>query len=495
MRLLLIAIVVLVSSCSVVRPYNAYKKYAPAALQEDYTVFENTLKEEHPGLTWYTPADSMHYYFEQGRAQLTDSMTEVQFRYLLSSITSKIRCGHTTVQFSNQYYRRRDSLRNHLFPLNLKIWPDTAMVTLNLLRGDSAISRGSLVTAIDGRPMQQIIDTLFDYLSTDGYNLTHKYQTLSNRSVFGNMYLSRFGYQPQFTIDYIDTTGAKRTVITPIYKPVRDTTVRIGEFPRPAEPLTKRQRKLLGLRAARSLSIDTTLSTGFMDLNTFTRDSRLSSFFKRSFKKLERENVQNLVIDLRANGGGSVTNSNLLTRYLANKPFKIADTLFAVKRNSNYGHYQEARFMNWLFLTFMTHKGKDDNYHFRYYERKYFKPKKRHHFDGQVYFLSGGNTFSAATLVMQTLRPQTNVTIVGEETGGGAYGNNAWLIPEVTLPNTKVRFRLPLFRLVIDKNEPKGYGVQPEVVANPTTTDIRRLADFKMEKVIELIKKGKPAAR
>ena len=61
---------------------------------------------------------------------------------------------------------------------------------------------------------------------------------------------------------------------------------------------------------------------------------------------------------------------------------------------------------------------------------------------------------------------QDNVTIVGEETGGGAYGNTAWLIPDVTLPETGVRFRLPLFRLVIDKNYPKnGKGVQPEVEA------------------------------
>jgi hypothetical protein len=51
-----------------------------------------------------------------------------------------------------------------------------------------------------------------------------------------------------------------------------------------------------------------------------------------------------------------------------------------------------------------------------------------------------------------------------------------------------VRFRLPLFRLVIDKEAPKGTGILPEVEARPTVNDIRRSADFKMEKVIELIK-------
>ena len=79
--------------------------------------------------------------------------------------------------------------------------------------------------------------------------------------------------------------------------------------------------------------------------------------------------------------------------------------------------------------------------------------------------------------------------IVGEETGGGAYGNNAWLIPDVTLPITKVRFRLPLFRLVMDKDLPKnGRGIMPEVEVLPTVKDIRHNVDYKMAKVLELVK-------
>ncbi len=105
-----------------------------------------------------------------------------------------------------------------------------------------------------------------------------------------------------------------------------------------------------------------------------------------------------------------------------------------------------------------------------------------------MYVLSGGNTFSASTLFIKSVKDQENVTIVGEETGGGAYGNNAWLIPDVTLPVTKVRFRLPLFRLVIDKNEEKGFGAQPEVISLPTVEAIRKNLDFKTEKAVELIK-------
>lgn len=87
---------------------------------------------------------------------------------------------------------------------------------------------------------------------------------------------------------------------------------------------------------------------------------------------------------------------------------------------------------------------------------------------------------------------QENVITVGEETGGGAYGNSAWLIPDVTLPNTGVRFRLPLFRLVIDKNiSKKGRGIQPEAPALPSVEAIRKNIDFKVEKAMELIRLDK----
>jgi C-terminal processing protease CtpA/Prc len=143
-------------------------------------------------------------------------------------------------------------------------------------------------------------------------------------------------------------------------------------------------------------------------------------------------------------------------------------------------------------MRLFTRKKKDGKYHFGYFERHYFKPRKKDHFEGKTYILMGGNSFSATALFASALVRQENVITVGEETGGGAYGNSAWLIPDVTLPNTGVRFRLPLFRLVIDKTVPKtGKGVQPEAPALPSVEAIRRNLDYKVEKAMELIRLDK----
>ncbi len=481
-NLLPVLLLVILGSCSTIKRPNAYTRYPAQKLYADFDLFRAIMEDSHPGLYWYTSRDSMDHYFQQSRSMIRDSMTLPEFRLVMNYVISRIGCGHTTSRLPARFSSERDS--SPVFPLQIKTWADTTVITQNISRRDSIVRRGYLLNSIDGRSMAEIRDTLFRFLSTDGYNLTHKYQTVSNRNVFGSLYTSVFGNKKEYRIGYTDTLGQRHETILHAYIPPPDTGKR-----QPAQPsVSRRERKKRELENMRSFTIDTALNTGVMDLNSFTKNAKLRSFFKSSFKTMRKNGVTHLVIDMRSNGGGTVTYSNLLTRYLIDHPFKIADSLYAIKRYSRYRDYQQASFLNTLFLIFMTRKGEDGNYHFRYFEKKRFDPKKKNHFNGEVYLLSGGNTFSAATLVMHSLKGQENVTIVGEETGGGQYGNNAWLIPDVTLPNTNMRFRLPLFRLVIDKNAAKGYGVQPEVEVLPTADAIRRSRDFKMDVVREIIR-------
>ena len=490
--LLIILFALHLVSCGVSKSsFSPTKKYSPAQLEKDFDVYQQLLELHHPGVYWYTPRDSMDYYFREAREQLKDSLTEPQFRKILSYVTAKVNCGHTTVRPSRQWSKYSDTARiGRLFPLTLKLWEDTAVIIGSLNRKDTMFSRGTVITAINGQSLNRIVDTLFQYISTDGYNRTHKFQTLSNRGFFGSQYTNLFGLSRNYNINYIDDNGRPANVTIPVFYPALDTANRaalraIASAPRPS----RRERRQRQIANVRLLQIDTVNHSAMMNLATFGKGYGLKRFFRRSFRALEKNNITHLIIDVRSNGGGSVTNSTLITRYLTDHRFKVSDSLYAVKKRSPYAKYIQHHFWNKLFMTFLTKKEKDGNYHFGYFERRAFKPKKNNHFDGKVYIITGGNSFSATTLLTSALIKQENVIVVGEETGGGAYGNSAWLIPDAKLPETGVRFRLPLFRLVIDKNIPKdGRGVQPEVPSLPTTDAIRRNVDYKLEKVMELIK-------
>ena len=468
--------------------FNPDKTYTPEQLKKDYTLFRNILQESHPSLYWYTTKDSMDYYFDRGYSGINKPMTVSQFRTLLSFTVSKINCGHTSVRYSSAYNRYLDTAKLKLFPISVKLWNDTMVVTGNINRKDSVLKRGVVIKTINGLPQSQLRDSLFNYLVTDGYSITGKYQSLSSDFSFGSWYKNVYGLPDSLTIGYLDNSGEEKEVTTQVYDPKADTT----NFQRKASgddlKKNKKLRRQFIASIYKNIQIDTVGSTAFMTVNTFTRGNHLKSFFRSSFKTLDEKQIKSLVVDVRSNGGGEATNSTLLTRYLINKQFKLADSLYAVNRHSSYDKYIEKSFLYRVLMLFVTKKKSDGKYHFGYFERHYFKPKKLHHFDGQVYVLIGGNSFSATTLFAGALKGQKNITLIGEETGGGYYGNTAWMIPEVTLPVTGLRFRLPKFRLVVNKSFTKdGRGVMPDVFALPTTLAIKKGIDFKAEKAREII--------
>jgi hypothetical protein len=363
------------------------------------------------------------------------------------------------------------------------------IVTANLNRRDSILKRGTVLTSINGWTQLQLRDTFFNYVATDGHSACGKYQSLSTGFAFASLYKNIFGLPENFDINYIDSTGREEKITIPLYDFRADTMNRLGF---PVDHISKRSKKppppRLSFFSSSNLQLDTVGSTAFMTLNTFDRSNHLRKFFKRTFSALEKNHIHYLIIDVRSNGGGDAGISTLLTRYIIDRKFKLADSLYALNRSSKYNKYIEKSFLYNTMMFFVTKKKADGKYHFGYFEKHHFSPKKNHHFNGQVYILIGGNSFSATTLFAGSLKDQKNVTLVGEETGGGYYGNTAWIIPDVTLPNTEVRFRLPRFRLIIDKNREKnGRGVMPDVSATPSAEAIRKGIDFKVEKVRELI--------
>lgn len=241
------------------------------------------------------------------------------------------------------------------------------------------------------------------------------------------------------------------------------------------------------LLSLRSLSIDTVTHSAYIRLTTFSKGN-LKTFFRRSFRKLKQENIQHLILDLRENGGGRISNSIALTKYLKQSPFKIADSVVAISRKFKHGKYIQSSWLYWLAMNFGASKAADGTIHYKRFEQHYYQPKERLAFKGSTYLVQGGYTFSAATMVISALKGQDNMTIVGEESGGGYYGNSALHIPNITLPNTKLRVRLPLYRMVIDQNRPKGTGIIPDIKIPPSSYAIRMGFDPKMAAIQALIK-------
>jgi C-terminal processing protease CtpA/Prc len=463
--------------------YNPYRKIPPQQLQSDFTLLQKILEYNHPSLYWYTPKDSVDYYFKSIQASLKDSLTELQFKNRIAWTISKIHCGHTVVRNSKKYTKYFSNRRIAVFPLSLKVWPDSAVVVHNFLSNDSVLKRGTIITGINNRPIKKVLDSICQLIGSDGYAYNLKYQLISFN--FPAYYRNTFGVDSQYVISYINPDGIEQR------KTVRNYDVKTDTFNRgqaqAQHPLTKKELRKFKELSQRNLTIDTASGTAYLSVNTFS-EGKLKGFFRRSFRKIKDEHLKNVVIDLRQNSGGNILWSTSLCQYLVNKPFNVADTVAANTRSFPYKKYMQPWLIYWLSMHTTAHRNADGRIHFRYFERHQFKPKNKNHFNGNIYLVTGGYTFSAAALVTGTLKGQPNVTVVGEETGGGAYGNSAMHLPTIELPNSGIRVTLPLYRLVIDAKHPKnGRGIFPDVEVLPSSDYIRRGVDGKMEKVKQLI--------
>ena len=487
----LLIVIFILGSCAVSnKNYNPGKKYSRQQLQQDYSLLRNILEQKHPALYWYTPKDSMNFYFDSLYNNIADSMTELQFGWqVLAPLTQKIHCGHTSFSMSSHWDKYIKDKIIPSFPLYVRIWGDTMIVTGNLNTKDSIIKRGTLVTSINGMSNQKIVEKLFQYMPLDGYSKNVNYLRLSTNFPF--YHRNVFGIYKNYRVGYIDSTGKEKTVLLPMFNLLSDSATKksgIDSSSKKRFKLTKKEKR----KNARSMVIDSSINTAIITLNTFTNGEgrHLRSFIKHSFKKIKQLQIKNLILDLRLNGGGDVNMSVLLTKYLRSTPFKVSDTAYAIAKSLYpYKKYIKPGFIDNLSLRFSSKRKKDGFYHFGYLERHWFKPKINDHFNGKVYILTSGLTFSASSIFCNAVKGQTNVQVAGEETGGGWYGNSGLLIPDIILPVTKLKVRLPLFKIVqFNHVQLKGRGVIPDISILPSVESIRQNIDKKMIFIKSFIK-------
>jgi len=430
----------------------------------------------------------MDMYFAKYYGDIKDSMTEQQFGWkIVAPLTDKIHCGHTSFSRSAAYNNWAAGKKIPSFPLLLKCWNDTMAVTTNLNRKDSVLKRGTLITSVNGIKNGQLIKTMFGYMTEDGYATNVNYSRLSNS--FPYYHRNIFGISKTYAVTYLDKSGNQQRINIPAWGLVDDSTKKVKDSAVTIrQPKQKKQTRQERLQETRSLAVDTTNNTAIIIINTFSGGS-LRKFYRQTFGYIKKTGIDHVVIDIRNNGGGRIRLSTLLTKYVSRVNFKVADTSYAVVKSLRpYSKYIKGSFMDNLGLFFLAKKKRDGLYHFVHWEKKINKPKAVNNYTGNLYVLIAGNTFSAAALFSNVVKGQPGVVLLGEETGGGWHGNNGILIPDIVLPNTHVKVRLPLFRLVQYNHAPKdGRGIPPDIYIGTNYNALLKGIDYKMKFVLDMI--------
>ena len=464
-------------SCTTKKQSLLIKKYPPSDLKSDAELFKNVVLAMHPVIDIYKPRTYYETLFSEFVLSLKDSLTEKQFRLKLKEVVDELHCGHSEVIPSHAYYKEVKKLKLNYSPLVFLPLKNRVYVTANLnKKQDSTIKKGVELTKINGIPVDSALRQCWRYVSSDGYNTTAKEHYI--RLAFNTYFPALFGRPDTFSIEYKDG----KMLNTKRYKAIQLKNLP----PMPLGPkddslFTKYKRARMKYRF-----LDNERKTMLLALEKFSH-RKAGKAYRKLFRKLKNNKSQNLIIDLRGNGGGSLGNTYRLLSYLVNEP--LAQTLKTGIKKYPYKKHTSGqmwfRFTKYVYNIIGRRKVMNDTDNFIYT----IKPRKRNHFNGKIYVMINGGSFSASCLVSAYLKYNSRAVFIGEETGGAIEGCNAGITPYYRLPATGLRVRVPAFRIVHNVNPTiTGHGIQPDYEINYSIWDILNRKDLELDKVKQLIK-------
>ena len=342
--------------------------------------------------------------------------------------------------------RRRDGdgdeERTHA-PAPRAIEGQRLVVLFNDTPGDRTIRPGMEIVEINGHKAADLLDRFMPMAPADGDIETGKRRGIASR--FAQYYWWLVEQSDHFTVKAADAAGKTVTVkLTGVtdeeraknQNPVNDT-MKAG-----IAKLTGGPRENLSLRFPKDPQI------AEIRVRYFVGDN-FRQWVENTFKTLREKGTETLIIDVRGNGGGDDMYGAMLVSCLTDKPFRYFDHINVKTITPSFKEHTDlkvdekglARFregttpkpVGGYFLTPKMHPGLAE------------QPPGKYPFLGRVFVVIDGGTFSTAADFCAVVHHLKRATFVGEETGGGYYGNNSGMMPTLTLPNSKVKVRLPLY--------------------------------------------------
>jgi C-terminal processing protease CtpA/Prc len=456
-------------------------KLQPAEARADFDLMRKALEEAHTGLYRFSTKAEMDKVFDTQRAKLGRPLTKTEFMAVVSETLARIKCGHTGLTPDSE---TREAVANaRLFPLRVLIEGRRLMVFSNDTPDDRTIRPGMEIVEINGRKPSEIFNKILPAMSTDGDIETGKLMRIQRN--FGQNYWLMVEQAGEFTVKVKDA-AAKATLAK--IAGVKDADRAKNQNPVNAEAQAniarlEWSRENLSLRFLKDPDVAQIRIRGFGGQD-------YPQWMENTFKTLREKGTRALILDLRGNGGGRDMYGAMLVSYLTDKPFRYFDHINvktispSFKAHSDWSADSEGRLREGVapnpaggyLVTAKLHQGVAEQ-----------QPGK-YPFLGKVFVLIDGGTFSTAADFCAVAHHLKRATFIGEETGGGYYGNNSGMQTILTMPNSKARVRVPMYEYwnAVPGYDGKRRGTLPDYPVETKAANLLRGVDEQLEIALKL---------
>ncbi len=434
-----------------------YGSFSKAQVVADIDFMVKTLESVHPDIYAEYPEKDFKRDIQKIKEQIKEPINRKNLFLLLSPVVAKLGDGHT---FVGSWYFLDTIKRTKipLFPFDIEFIEDQMVVKQNY--SERKIEKGDVIIAVNNISSDKLISRMAKYVS--GERDYYRKTILSyNFAAFLNLIM---GWKENFTLKI--QRGDK--IINFEVKGILYDSMRKRR---------ERGKKIFDYYEIKNLN------TAVMTFNNFGNyQIKFDDYLKECFAKIRNNKIENLIIDLRNNGGGNSSLGDNLLAMITVKPF-IQFTKVGMKISPEIKKRDNGR------LTFI---GKEEG------TITHWKIDPKHHeldseledlrFKGKVYLLTGKYTFSSAASFAAAFKDSQMGEIVGEETGGlrKCFGD----VYRFKLPETGIKMGVSFKYFVSGKNPQKGRGIIPHHTVFQKKEDIEKGVDTQLEFVRKLIEKS-----
>jgi hypothetical protein len=439
---------------------DAQTRFSAEQLKNDLDFLFNKLEYIHPNLYAYTPKEKTLQAISIVKSEIKDSINSIDFWLMVCPIVNNLHHGHTgiTPQNSevNKYISKLQKTGFSYFPFSVIIL-DSNIYVRDIYSDTKNIERGTKVISINGFKTSDILSKLVNYES--GERMDYRLHYVEKRFIWNYPLLYP---NSKYEVKYMDNGIEKTKLLNGINEKETD------EYFTKAFASAKNNYRFKLIAN----------NTACIEYNACVDYDNFKLFLDSAFAVIKQNKITNLIIDIRKNGGGDSRLNSLLLTYLTNKPFyecsKHLERITSDIRSA-YEYYSQFKKDTILERT-----------KYQYFDNKIENPLL---FKGNIYVLTGIETFSSGAEAAMLIKDYKLGKIIGQETGGlpCGYGDRF----DFELPNTKIKvgvsYKWSLRPSGIDDNR----GVIPDIILKPSLQDLLSDKELEMDYVLNLIKKNK----
>lgn len=458
-------------------------------MQEDLRYMRHVMEAVHPGLYRYTPKPVMDQRLDSFYTQLTGDLPYYDYYRLLSALVAGVRCAHTAIT-PGPDWGSHFTKNTPMFPFTVHGIHDKLYVTLNLTR-DTTIKPGYEILTINGQPIKEIVQFIFNHSWSDGYNTTNKQQRLNSGS-FGMLYYTLIARPDSFVVTCKDLSGNERKAKYPAL------TFQASMANLRQNPVNKEIIRLYVDRKRKDLDLDIKkdINTAVLNVRTFGGKAAgdIGSFLPKAMKELQKKKIGHLVIDLRSNPGGWDSAGVILFTYLINKPSRYYIRQHTITDTSQYLSLSDLSPEEIKNAANELIAEKDGTFSLKAAAAAglSLQQPKPNHYTGKVYFLMNGASASTTSELLAAAHANQLGTFIGEEAGGSYEGGNGGSFIGLVLPHSKIKISIPLVYYDNMTRPPfeKGRGLMPDHDVPDNLDNILKGIDTQKQFAFDLIRRN-----